>query len=321
MNVLCPSARPQRRGFTLVELLVVIGIIALLVSMLLPALNKAREAASRAYCLSNLRQINTVLRMYGNLYKDAVPLGHSIGNGTSHYGQVDMRLAYQVSRSVNAMGYPDADTTSTANPKGVRYQGFGLVFPAGIMKHDSADQSVTQNAQGRIFYCPSQTNQFHSFDVQGFNEWPPTAVGGTRASYMARASDLGQPGYDLQWGMLDDIPPGGSSALEPWHARVTSGPSTLPVMSHMLNAPSNRVAKLPKMSKMKSQAIVCDLFYSLDRIQGGHRRVLNVLYANGGAKTIPLELLQPELNQSFSMTAAPQRNDACRRVWLKMDQH
>lgn len=59
------------------ELLVVIGIIALLISVLLPALNKAREAAKSVKCLSNLRQIGTAMLFYANENKGVIV--HSLG--------------------------------------------------------------------------------------------------------------------------------------------------------------------------------------------------------------------------------------------------
>ena len=63
----------QRRGFTLVELLVVIGIIALLIAILLPALRRAREQAYRVSCMSNHKQLMTAVKMYNADWKDVMP--------------------------------------------------------------------------------------------------------------------------------------------------------------------------------------------------------------------------------------------------------
>jgi prepilin-type N-terminal cleavage/methylation domain-containing protein/prepilin-type processing-associated H-X9-DG protein len=61
------------KAFTLVELLVVIGIIALLISILLPSLNRAREQAKTVQCLSNMRQMGSTLNMFASEHKGYLP--------------------------------------------------------------------------------------------------------------------------------------------------------------------------------------------------------------------------------------------------------
>ena len=69
------SRIPRKRStaFTLVELLVVIGIIALLISMLLPALQRAREQANKVKCLSNMKQIGNAAMLYAHDNKGEFP--------------------------------------------------------------------------------------------------------------------------------------------------------------------------------------------------------------------------------------------------------
>lgn len=77
------STRPSRRAFTLVELLVVIGVIAILISVLLPALQRVRSHARNVQCMSNLRQIGLGCAAYANTFRN-IALPHSVGGAQWH---------------------------------------------------------------------------------------------------------------------------------------------------------------------------------------------------------------------------------------------
>ncbi len=87
-----------RRGFTLVELVVVVSIITILAGMLLPALGRAREQAKRVQCMSNLRQIGVACHLYAGDWGEKFPFP---GGGTFPATNVG------VCRMLVALGYID----------------------------------------------------------------------------------------------------------------------------------------------------------------------------------------------------------------------
>jgi type II secretory pathway pseudopilin PulG len=122
----------------LIELLVVIGVIALLIGMLLPTLSRAREASRRAACLSNLRQLHHAFVFYALGFKDQVPLGYRTG-----------------SKQFNSMVYSNGPKCLVVIGVLHRYQPF-------------------QNPQ--TFFCPSETNPRQMFATEQ-NPWPPGPEG------------------------------------------------------------------------------------------------------------------------------------------------
>jgi len=85
------APRALKRGFTLVELLVVIGIIALLISILLPILNKARERANSIKCMAQQKTIMMAVIMYCGENKQTLPIPPAIGDTYQSYAKGDRR--------------------------------------------------------------------------------------------------------------------------------------------------------------------------------------------------------------------------------------
>jgi prepilin-type N-terminal cleavage/methylation domain-containing protein/prepilin-type processing-associated H-X9-DG protein len=139
MHVL--SRRPH--AFTLVELLVVIGIIALLISILLPALNKARQAASAVQCASNMRQLGNAISFYVNESNGSLPPG-LWGNSPTSYG---LPATHQI--------YPTAGFRWYTN---IAYRYFNKQFKPKVASSTQDPQLPHRveklNPESNVFICP-----------------------------------------------------------------------------------------------------------------------------------------------------------------------
>lgn len=122
------------RAFTLVELLIVIGIVALLVSILLPVVGRARESARRTACLSNLRQIHAIFHLYAMENRDQTPIGYRSGR-----------------KQFNSMVW--SATTG-------KFCLFGILYMNGKMSKPD------------VFFCPSNLD-LQSIRASETNPWPP----------------------------------------------------------------------------------------------------------------------------------------------------
>lgn len=127
----------RRRAFTLVELLVAIGIIALLISILLPSLSRARQGATNIQCASNLRTIGQALQLYANDHSGRLPFSGNGGWANIWVGQVSAYLGSDISAGGSfhpAMRCPDAMTVAQ-NGSAAWWGGFHYTANVRAMPH------------------------------------------------------------------------------------------------------------------------------------------------------------------------------------------
>jgi prepilin-type N-terminal cleavage/methylation domain-containing protein len=145
------GVKPMSRGFTLVELLVVIGIIALLIGILIPTLGKARAAANRAACLSNIRQLGIGIVAYCNANKGCFPTCANPADGLSWIQYPDDWIYWQANRNLD-----DSQIARLLNCRGERLKAL-LRCPADHF--DSFDEGRTipgiSSGQGPYLYSYS----------------------------------------------------------------------------------------------------------------------------------------------------------------------
>ncbi|MEP0844454.1 MAG: prepilin-type N-terminal cleavage/methylation domain-containing protein [Phycisphaerae bacterium] len=187
MRLLTPRERIQRRGFTLIEVLVVVAIIALLISILLPSLKRAKEVSRRTVCLSNLHQMGVGMVPYAQDHKGLLPQKGSFSYYIAEYTRWHQTL--------NTIADKDLDSKVPIN--------YGMLYG----KYTGKDLN--------LFYCPNVYEGHANHPQYGAHTFLDRTVKLTFGgySYAAPVTQAVQPGktaipsprYDAKGPYPEDI--------------------------------------------------------------------------------------------------------------------
>lgn len=230
-----------RRGFTLIELLVVIAIIAVLISLLLPAVQSAREAARRAQCVNNLKQMGLALHNYHST-NDSFPMGSSVtmSDPTGAASGGNPFLSWN-NWSAQALLLGFTEQTPLYNAAN-----FNLaVWHSGRTPLGYAANLTVFNAKVAQYLCPSDGEAGKSFTNSYFASVGPNTqaegmggVNGQTGSFTGKGSP-GLFSYNINYS-LRDTTDGSSNTIAFSEALVSHSAQKVERRTGMVNVTGNR---------------------------------------------------------------------------------